>query len=582
MIIWPSYKESEEHMPKIRFEEESLGLIVRNRQGLRVPINQRSYAWEPSHVEDLFTDLNGAITKGASEYFLGSIIVVNPPDQSALIEVYDGQQRIATTMILIAAVRDFFALSLKDENVAKIITGDSLLSVSRRGKESAHFTLSAADHSFFVSHVLREPEHPDRKAARTDPKKVSHELIQAAATSAAAFVKTITKNLPADVQASTLQKWLDFLEDGARVIWVEVQDQATAYRIFETMNDRGLKLSAADLVKNYLYSLLDEKQPDQSEQITLRWQSMSAILESLGHEDGDVVDYIRYFWITTHGHTRSGDLFDKVKAEVNSAAGALAWAETLQKRADDYAAILTPTHDAWSTYHQEVRAQLDTIRYLGVSQIRPLLLAAFGKFSDKELQRLIKNTVNWSVRCLIVGVPSGNLEGVYSKNAKAISEGIINNVDELGKQLVTLIPADDRFEAAVRTAVVPTASLARYYLRKLQIVADGIDQPQYTPNDGKAVTLEHILPQKPGSDWTLPPDKMRELYNRLGNQALLEGSINSSIGNVGFNAKRAALAASPFSLTNTVTKSADWGEKEIGDRQNTLAALAVKAWPFLV
>ena len=114
-------------MAKIRFEEESLGLIVRNRQGLRVPINQRSYAWEPSHVEDLFTDLNGAITKGASEYFLGTIIVVNPRDQPALIQVYDGQQRIATTMILIAAVRDFFALTLKDENVAKIITGDSLL-----------------------------------------------------------------------------------------------------------------------------------------------------------------------------------------------------------------------------------------------------------------------------------------------------------------------------------------------------------------------------------------------------------------------------------------------------------------------
>jgi len=49
-------------MPKIRFEEETLGLIVRNRKGLRVPINQRSYAWKRSHVEDLFTDLNGAIT----------------------------------------------------------------------------------------------------------------------------------------------------------------------------------------------------------------------------------------------------------------------------------------------------------------------------------------------------------------------------------------------------------------------------------------------------------------------------------------------------------------------------------------
>ena len=146
---------------------------------------------------------------------------------------------------------------------------------------------------------------------------------------------------------------------------------------------------------------------------------MSAVLESLGREDGDVVDYIRYFWITTHGHTRSGDLFDKIKKEVNSEATALAWASLLESRANDYAAILTPSHEAWSTYHQEVKSDLDTLRYLGISQIRPLLLAAFGKFSEKELARLIKNAVNWSVRCLIVGVPSGNLEGVYSKTAKS-------------------------------------------------------------------------------------------------------------------------------------------------------------------
>lgn len=571
-------------MPKIRFEEETLGLIVRNRQGLRVPINQRSYAWKRAHVEDLFTDLNGAITKGSSEYFLGSIIVVNPPDQSVLIELYDGQQRLATTMILIAAIRDFFAVSLKDPKVADIITGESLLSVSRRGIETPHFSLSAADNSFFVARVLREPNHPDRKAVKPDPKKESHELIEEAAQAAADHVKVITKSLPADVQASTLQKWLDYLESGARVIWVEVQDQPTAYRIFETMNDRGLKLSAADLVKNYLYSLLDEKQPDQTDQITLRWQSMSAVLESLGREDGDAVDYIRYFWITTHGHTRSSDLFDKVKGEVNSAAGALAWAEVLQQKANDYAALLTPTHDAWSTYHQEVRANLDTVRYLGVSQIRPLLLSAFGKFPKKELERLIKNVVNWSVRCLITGVPSGNLEGVYSKNAKAISEETINDVDELAKQpnMRGLIPADDRFEAAVRTAVVPTASLARYYLRKLQIIADGKDEPQYTPNDGKPVTLEHILPQRPGSDWKLPQDKMQELYNRLGNQALLAGSVNSTIGNVGFDAKRKALADSPFSLTSMVAGNKDWGEKEIVDRQDELAKIALKAWPFLV
>ncbi len=543
MIFWPT----EDHtaiMPTIEFGKETLGLIIKNRQGLHVPINQRSYAWKPAHVEELFRDLNGAITQRADEYFLGSIIVVHPPGKANFIEVYDGQQRIATTMILIAAIRDFFWNDLKNQKIAGVITGQSLLSTELNGMDTPHFTLSAADHQFFVAYVLKEPDSSERKAAAPDPKKQSHKLIV------------------------------------ARVIWVEVQDQATAYRIFETMNDRGLKLSAADLVKNYLYSVA----PNQPDQITLRWQSMCAVLESLGREDGDIVDYIRYFWITTHGQTRSSDLFDRIKKEINSETTALDWVPVLESRANDYAAILTPSHDAWSTYHQEVKSDLDTLRYLGISQIRPLLLAAFGKFSEAELAKLIKNAVNWSVRCLIAGVPSGNLEGVYSKNSKAISEGAIKSVQELAREqsIASLIPQDDRFVGAVSTATVPTASLARYYLRKLQIVADGNTEPQYTPSADTDVTLEHILPQKPGSEWKLSPEKMQALYNRLGNQALLAGSVNSKLGNVNFKTKQPALSNSPFSLTNRVNSVSDWGEKEINERQTILADLAKTAWPYLV
>lgn len=194
----------------------------------------------------------------------------------------------------------------------------------------------------------------------------------------------------------------------------------------------------------------------------------------------------------------------------------------------------------------------------------------------------MKNAVNWSVRCLIAGVPSGNLEGVYSKNAKAISDGAITSVEQLAKDQSIVIPQDDRFIAAVRTATVPTASLARYYLRKLQIVADGNKEPQYKPSADTDVTLEHIMPQKPGSEWKVPPEVMQALYNRLGNQALLAGSVNSKIGNVGLDAKRKALAESPFSLTRSVSQASDWEEKEITERQSVLADLAKKAWPFLV
>lgn len=98
----------------------------------------------------------------------------------------------------------------------------------------------------------------------------------------------------------------------------------------------------------------------------------------------------------------------------------------------------------------------------------------------------------------------------------------------------------------------------------------------------KQTLSEHILPQKPGADWKLPAEVMQGLYNRLGNQALLAGSVNSKLGNMGFQAKQKLLGSSPFSLTNMVAKASDWGEKEIVERQNHLANLAKAAWPFTV
>ena len=122
----------------------------------------------------------------------------------------------------------------------------------------------------------------------------------------------------------------------------------------------------------------------------------------------------------------------------------MTWASLLEARASDYAAILTPSHDAWSKVHQEVRATVDTLRYLGVSQIRPLLLAAFGIFSDKEMQLLLKAAVNWSVRCLISGVPSGTLEIHYSRGAKKVTE-LITDVAGLTREMAAIIP-DDGFQ----------------------------------------------------------------------------------------------------------------------------------------
>ncbi len=56
------------NMANIEFDSETLGNILSTKKNLRVPTNQRSYAWKKEHVDDLLKDLNGAITKGTSEY----------------------------------------------------------------------------------------------------------------------------------------------------------------------------------------------------------------------------------------------------------------------------------------------------------------------------------------------------------------------------------------------------------------------------------------------------------------------------------------------------------------------------------
>ena len=498
----------------IEIVPETIGAILQNTQRrLSVPLNQRSYSWKPEHVKDLYRDWSAAIADGKEEYFLGSIVVVVSGET---MQVFDGQQRLATSLILIAAIRDYFYKS-GDKKTAQLIENQSLISEDRKTHdETPHFKLNAEDHDYFLKRILRNPDDAERKAARAQ--KESHKKIETAASEAVVHISGIVANLPESEKGKQLHRWLDFIDKGVRIIWVQVADETTAFTIFETMNDRGLKLSAADLLKNYIYG----RSEDRKDEVVQKWQSMCGVLESLEEDEGQIVDYIRYFWITGHGSTRTRDLYDEIKASINNKTKVVTLASELELKSHDYAAIVNGSHETWATYAPGVKRGIDTLSLLGVSQIRPLLLAAFGKFNEKQFVKLIHACTCWSVRCLLAGVPSGTLEGYYGRNALKITQKTIKNVEQLTKDMIQIIPDDKKFRSAVATANVANAQLARYYLRALQIQKDGGEEPQYIPSDGTAVTLEHIVPSKPGPDWKhIKPEDAKAMCNRLGNQVLL-------------------------------------------------------------
>ena len=101
---------NEKEIGEIGFEHIGIGTAL-NRNRLVVPVNQREYAWEEKHVLDLFQDFSKAINQDRKTYFLGTIVLTKGKDNVP--EVADGQQRLATTTILLAAIRDYLLRKTK-------------------------------------------------------------------------------------------------------------------------------------------------------------------------------------------------------------------------------------------------------------------------------------------------------------------------------------------------------------------------------------------------------------------------------------------------------------------------------------
>src|SRR4051812_44949234 len=92
--------------PKGQIGVHEVGLAgVLRQYRLEVPPNQREYSWTEKETTTMFQDLAKTISDEEAEYFLGTIVTIpRLPDR---LEVVDGQQRLATTAILLAEIRDY-------------------------------------------------------------------------------------------------------------------------------------------------------------------------------------------------------------------------------------------------------------------------------------------------------------------------------------------------------------------------------------------------------------------------------------------------------------------------------------------
>ena len=270
-------------------------------------------------------------------------------------------------------------------------------------------------------------------------------------------------------------------------------------------------------------------------------------------------------------------------SRITTATQAIAFATEVETSAALYAALLSSDDDYWSGWGTETKDNLDTLNRLALEQNRPMLLAVLQYFNKQEVKKVLRLSVNWGVRGLIVGgIGGGSTETAYCNAAMAVRSGEVKTAASLLSKLESIVPNDKEFEAAFSTARVTKVALSRYYLRALEAYEAGDAEPEFVANkDEAAVNLEHVLPKNAtDKEWPEFPGELKKQWvDRIGNHALLQKTPNSKIGNKPFAFKKPRLALSSFKLTKQVSEEFAWTPESIEKRQAELASKVPFVWP---
>lgn len=357
-------------------------------------------------------------------------------------------------------------------------------------------------------------------------------------------------------------------------IMISVADEANSYLIFETLNNRGLELSVADLLKNYLFS----KAASRLQEVQNKWKEINIVVGRF-----ELTKFIRHYWLSKYGVVSEKDLYRKIADEVRSSSDIFDFVNQLREAAEVYGAFDNRRSQVWDSYGEDFKEDIYLLSLFKVSQCYSVLIAAKESLSDELFAKVLKMLVIFSLRYnIICGFNPNKLESAYSKTAKYIREQKPKSIKVIFEQLKDFYPNDADFAKyfADKTITVSNTKLARYILSEINSHYMGNKELVANPN-GLDLNLEHILPQKPSESWLVEFSKVdySQYIDRLGNMTLLDSTVNRKVGNTSFTEKcTAAFANSSLEITKEILNVSVWGSKQIEERQKKMAKAACQIW----
>lgn len=540
-------------------DTKNVDMIFSDPEGFyQVPDFQRPYSWEDEHIEKLWDDIYAAFERDRNEYFLGSMIFARQKSPSGF-EVVDGQQRLASLMILICVMRDLYADSLKeskDQTLNKRLKN----AIKSHVRDKYRLTLITQRnyHDHFLNNILEKVNFPGNKLTKKEKQKPENKILNAALIFKQKLEENIGKNF------ARFENFANFLFDRVTAVTIVCKDRSAAITLFQVLNKRGLDLSLADLIKSHLYGELCKSETDRKK-FSSNWSMIETYAEQCEEKVEDILTYYIYYKIGTKPERELYDEFMERIAAKNPAG----------KIFYDFTEFVKSFVKVYNLHSRVVYS----LWYLPNQVFWKTILTAAMRENFNKFDELCDEVRRFYYSYWIAGYTTAKVRDFSFRLLRLIKrKKPINEIKEEMKKKMQ----EDHVSKRIKEALEDDA-YGESWLKPLLVL---IEYQQWDPSIlvfidlNREIHVDHILPEK----WYKIPywkkrwdgDKAQLWLNKMGNLTLLWGKKNEQASNKPFKDKKEIYkgkridGVTAFKINQRILGKHDWTEKEVKERQKWL------------
>ena len=541
---------------EIKSNKVKLMDIFSERFWFVIPEYQRSYVWENDNIMELLDDLFFAYeNKPENEYFLGSLVLKKLDNESfPEYEVLDGQQRLTTFFIMLAVLRDLIDNPRNKSQMQEKIyqEEDEFNGVPERSR----ITYKIRDNieGFIKTYVITEggTSKEDYLYNLKDEKNISISHMANA-------ILILRRELS---QREDIFEFAKYINKKALFIYVSTSNTEDAFRMFTILNDRGIPLTSADILKSENIGALDSDKEK---------QKYAQLWEDIEAKYGDGFDrFLQFIRTILVKEKARANLLDEFKEKVYDKKVLMRGKETFDL-VEEYSDIYEKIIDLQDSSLSNKFKNLITIMKIGLRSEDwiPPLLSYFEKFKYKNLDEFLTKLEYKFAGDWICGItPTKRLDAMNNILKKI---GNCSNSDEVLEDENIFNINKEELKNSI-SGDIYQKQFSKYVLLKLEYLMS--DNTVHL-SSFNCISVEHVLPQNPKNDseWNkiFTKDERAKWTNKLGNLVLISKRKNSSLGNCDFKEKKEKYLKSridAFNGSKVFIESNDkWTVDVLQDRQ---------------